>query len=385
MKKLKVVAFIALFVILILNISCISAIAVDYDPITNPNIYNPGGAGDATLNEKIGKLLGFIQIVGLCVSVVVLIILGLKYMLGSVEEKAINKKAMIPYLVGAVMVFSVTTIPNFIFILTDDMLNECNHMAYRTYSSKTATKHTWKIDDCPYCGESVDESGEDNHTWSYDGVFHKCTVCGYNGRHDDCYSDPNTIAFAQLPKDDPDYATKHLRVRNCYCGYVINNNMRRSHNILDVNKSYEKKEGNLHRVTAMCTDCGVISYTEPHNPSEIHYDDIENNDIHMVNALCVDCDDWVSYYEAHDDIYEVYEPFDENEHKVIKKCRSCEGTISVEYKSHEIITGHRERVYIDEEYHYVTGECRCGKTIQVKERHIPDEANPENPCKFCAP
>ena len=36
--------------------------------------------------------------------------MGIKYMLGSVEEKADYKKDMIPYLIGAVLLFAITVI-----------------------------------------------------------------------------------------------------------------------------------------------------------------------------------------------------------------------------------------------------------------------------------
>ena len=53
--------------------------------------------------------------VGVILSVIILIVVGIKYMLGSVEEKADYKKSMIPYLIGAFMVFSVTTLPQIIY------------------------------------------------------------------------------------------------------------------------------------------------------------------------------------------------------------------------------------------------------------------------------
>ena len=42
-------------------------------------------------------------------------VLGIKYMLGSVEEKADYKKAIIPYLIGMFLLVSVTTLPNLIY------------------------------------------------------------------------------------------------------------------------------------------------------------------------------------------------------------------------------------------------------------------------------
>ena len=55
-----------------------------------------------------------ISIVGSGVAVIALIILGIKYMMGSVEEKAEYKKTMMPYVIGALMVFGASAIVGFI-------------------------------------------------------------------------------------------------------------------------------------------------------------------------------------------------------------------------------------------------------------------------------
>ena len=62
-----------------------------------------------------GKIIGGIQAIGTIVSVGILIVLGIKYMMGSAEEKAEYKKTMIPYLVGAILVFAASTIANFVY------------------------------------------------------------------------------------------------------------------------------------------------------------------------------------------------------------------------------------------------------------------------------
>ena len=41
----------------------------------------------------------------MAVSVITLVVLGIKYMVGSIEEKEQNTKSMIPYLIGAFFVF----------------------------------------------------------------------------------------------------------------------------------------------------------------------------------------------------------------------------------------------------------------------------------------
>ena len=89
------------------------------DPTENPDFFNPfdgDGAGEETaLKERAGIILGAINAIGVAVSVIGLVIIGIKYLLGSVEEKADYKKAMIPYIVGFILLIACTTIPNIIY------------------------------------------------------------------------------------------------------------------------------------------------------------------------------------------------------------------------------------------------------------------------------
>lgn len=70
--------------------------------------------GDNT--EEIGnKILGMIQAVGSVITVGVLMLIGLKYLVGSVEEKANYKKTMLPYVIGAVLLFSAVNLTTLIY------------------------------------------------------------------------------------------------------------------------------------------------------------------------------------------------------------------------------------------------------------------------------
>lgn len=73
----------------------------------NPDDFNPNGnsAGDTLATGIVKIILGGVQGVGSIVSVLALVIIGIRYMLGSVEERAEYKKTMLPYLVGAILVF----------------------------------------------------------------------------------------------------------------------------------------------------------------------------------------------------------------------------------------------------------------------------------------
>ena len=85
-----------------------------------------GTVGDVTIPEgtdkmttdmktKIGNVIKTLRNLSLIIAVAVLVILGIKYMLGSVEEKAEYKKSFIPLIVGIVVVVAAVQIANFIY------------------------------------------------------------------------------------------------------------------------------------------------------------------------------------------------------------------------------------------------------------------------------
>ena len=69
-----------------------------------------GHLGDAKLDtEKLNSasstIYNILLVIGICVAVVMTSILGIKFMLGSIEEKAQVKEALIPFIVGCIVVF----------------------------------------------------------------------------------------------------------------------------------------------------------------------------------------------------------------------------------------------------------------------------------------
>lgn len=60
------------------------------------------------------QILGIIQVIGTVIAVGVLMVLGIKYMMGSAEEKAEYKKTMLPYIIGAVLLFAAVNLASYI-------------------------------------------------------------------------------------------------------------------------------------------------------------------------------------------------------------------------------------------------------------------------------
>lgn len=62
-----------------------------------------------------GQVADILTTVGIVVAVIVILILGIKYMMGSASEKAEYKKTMIPYVVGAVLILGGSAIVKIVF------------------------------------------------------------------------------------------------------------------------------------------------------------------------------------------------------------------------------------------------------------------------------
>ena len=65
--------------------------------------------------KKLSVIFGAIRIVGTILSVIILISIGIKYMLGSAEEKADYKKTLIPYILGTFFLFATSVLPQIIY------------------------------------------------------------------------------------------------------------------------------------------------------------------------------------------------------------------------------------------------------------------------------
>lgn len=108
-KKLFIICILIIGVLAIFTGTCMAI----NDPITDPDAYKPGDINRNEANivaSKAGIIFNVISTIGIIIAVITIIIIGIKYMIGSVEEKAEYKKTMIPYLIGVVMIGSISGI-----------------------------------------------------------------------------------------------------------------------------------------------------------------------------------------------------------------------------------------------------------------------------------
>ena len=101
-KTTKILSIILVAMIAIMTLSTNVMAAGDIIGRLNPEYGGEGTEGLTTVGQRIISIISTVAIV---ISVIVLLIIGIKYMMGSASEKAEYKKTMIPYLVGAVIIF----------------------------------------------------------------------------------------------------------------------------------------------------------------------------------------------------------------------------------------------------------------------------------------
>ncbi len=113
-KTLKKILIVVLMLILIgLPIRVYAYDEIKLAAVINPDDFNPGNIENAFNGaEKItnigATLISIIRVIGIIVTVISLIVLGMKYMTGSIQEKADYQKSMIPFLIGILIFFALS-------------------------------------------------------------------------------------------------------------------------------------------------------------------------------------------------------------------------------------------------------------------------------------
>lgn len=119
MKKLSKILAIILLVTLTMTIGMGTVVNASAEKV---NDLFTGGSADVGGINTVGKnIVSIITTIGIIVAVIVLLILGIKYMMGSASEKAEYKKTMIPYLVGAVLIFGASAIAKAIIAMSESI------------------------------------------------------------------------------------------------------------------------------------------------------------------------------------------------------------------------------------------------------------------------
>lgn len=110
-KVLKIGIILSMILIMFMQLNMVYADSI------NPNEYDPSShiENETLFVDKVKVVLGIIRAVGIVVSVIALMIIGIKNMTGSIEEKSQYKQALPAYIIGAIMVMAMTALPSVIY------------------------------------------------------------------------------------------------------------------------------------------------------------------------------------------------------------------------------------------------------------------------------
>ena len=115
-KSIKIVSILMMAIMMLMVATPVFAAVDPTTAIDNVNgKINADGVSKTDITDKVGKIIGALQWIGAIVGVLIIVIFGIKYMMGSLEEKAEYKKTFVPFIVGAIVIFAAPQIAKLIF------------------------------------------------------------------------------------------------------------------------------------------------------------------------------------------------------------------------------------------------------------------------------
>lgn len=112
-KSLKKISAILISIVLLFAMIQPVSFAINK---TIPDLENLGGSEmDSGINSIAGTVINWIWGISIVVAVIVVMVIGLKFIIGSTQEKAEYKKSLIPLVVGVVLIVFATTLVKFLF------------------------------------------------------------------------------------------------------------------------------------------------------------------------------------------------------------------------------------------------------------------------------
>ena len=111
-KSVKIISILLMVAMLLVAISPLVFANNDVKPST---FVNPDTNNTNSVSTVGNKIAGIIKVIGMFAAVIAIMFVGVKYMMGSAEEKAEYKKVLIPYLIGAVLLFGASAFADKIY------------------------------------------------------------------------------------------------------------------------------------------------------------------------------------------------------------------------------------------------------------------------------
>lgn len=86
----------------------------------SPGWWKPDSTNEREIVSKANIIVTVIRNIGIVISVIALMVIGIKMMTASIEERSILKQALPGYILGVIMIGAITLIPSFIYNMVKD-------------------------------------------------------------------------------------------------------------------------------------------------------------------------------------------------------------------------------------------------------------------------
>ena len=116
-KKVKIISTVLLIVMALTSVMSVvfaTDFSGDFDKL------KPAQTNEQVLNFG-QKIVNIIQTVGIVIAVIIILVIGIQYIMGSAEQKAEYKKTMMPYLIGALLLFAGVNIVKVVYNLSTEL------------------------------------------------------------------------------------------------------------------------------------------------------------------------------------------------------------------------------------------------------------------------
>lgn len=111
----KKILFVLIFLLTIICFIPNICQAIDLDGLGDLDNYGKVNRNSPNFEDKVGLIIGVVQVVGSLVAVISLIVMGVRYMMGSTEEKVAYKKTLLPYFIGSILVFGISNLLQIVY------------------------------------------------------------------------------------------------------------------------------------------------------------------------------------------------------------------------------------------------------------------------------
>ena len=108
------------------------------------------------INSSLGpttRIVGVLQVAGTIISIIALIIIGIRYMSSSLETRSQIKGVLSYYLIGAILVFCTSNVLGFAYLVVDDTKHE--YVDVEVTLRPTCTRTGLKKRECKNCGKEI--------------------------------------------------------------------------------------------------------------------------------------------------------------------------------------------------------------------------------------